>query len=582
MNTPIINRFNFLNQSYTIASAIIVNYISAWCDGNDHTSLYVSLAYKHLQGLYQAGDEDIIIRSLDDNEDFKLELGSLVDRPLTRQALWGDLGKEVEEKYPLLILLFRGIRSPITVGLKLKDGEFMPQHIPGVESQEITLMNELQDIAYNIRSKHDLNAYIITDDYFHHAYLATLHLALMVHILNLRIDRVNTPEAHSFHVSQKLNSNDIELDDIVLITETMRRWLYKNIQHVHGTIGSNKSFNYLLDGVLRYTDYVVNGYIPRIQLTDNTPGIKPVFENIPYVNGDKDIFTFDQYIQSRETVREDATLDALVRMRSGDVGYTKNLLVDGNLLPNGSAVSFNDFIIYMLLYNISLGAYEATVKVNISGGKHIIISSEIATALIFSEYMLYNNLNGSIPCNIQVPIVYVRSPLSHEYLTDIRQRLTAIGNVQHEELDVLILAVKEVPKMRTNSEFLRWCIERYETLSYLTLFVNSIPDAKTRTIIQAVLYDMYPPRDDITLSTAGYSREDMLKIESELTRPDVESIFETLTLTRVNEQFGPWLTSTVNTLNNLTTYSTAFDISNLDLHIDMDISTVEVLDVTVI
>lgn len=576
------NRYDYLNQSYTIASAIIVNYIASWCD-NTEISMYATTAFKHLQGFYQPQDEPMRVVSLDDNTEFTLTIASLIDKPLTRQALWGDLGISIEAKYPNQILLFRGIRSPIPSGLKLKDNQFMPQEIPGIEAQEITFLNELQDMAYNFRSKHDLNAYVITDPWFHHAYLSMLHLNLMIQVLNLRIDRVNTTEAHSFHVVSKLNSNDVNIVDIMLITESMRRWLYKNIEFVHTRIGSNDSFQYLLNGVLEYTDYTVSGYIPRLQLSDVTPGgIKPVFENIPYVNSDRDIFTFDQYVQKREKTRESATLYGLKKIDSGDVGYTKNLLVTGTVLPNGVTASFNDFIMYMLLYNVSLGSYVGDVKVNISDDDHIIISTEIATSIVFSEYVSQLGLSGSIPCEIEVPIVYVRSVLSHDYLTDIRARLTNIGNFNHEELDVLILAVKEVPDMKSNSEFLRWCIERYETLCELTLFVNSIPDSDTRVIIQSVLYDMYPPRNNIMLSTSGYTREDVVNIETGLSQSDVRDIFEALTLTRIEQQFGPWLTSAVEVLNSLTTYSTAFDISTLDIHVDIDMSLPELLTVTVI
>lgn len=562
---------HYLKLSIQTASTIVINHIAS-IGGADIQHLGISKTYKHLRGQYTNDDPPIWVDSYDGVGRFILTIDNLIDRPKTRQVIEATLGQNIAKEYPGQYLLIMGILNPIDTSEELKDGVIFKTKIFGIEPQEVTLLDRLQNYVDAFRNKYDLNLYKLTDEYFDHAYLAMLHYAIVVFILNIRLENIHTEEAHSFHVTNNLISHGLAQRDISLIPYVTRMHLYKNINYISNEIGKQNVFLRTLNWLSDYTDVCFTGYQPHLGNDDND-NIITGFLPVPLMNSSTNVLSVSEYENSTEKIMN--IEDDLLIDETPSIGYTKVILTSSHSTPVGSIVNINDFAFYMLLYLVQSGKYVGDVISKMTSSTDI----PMVTSMLVTGILKELGLSESLSCSLTLPVVYDDMGLDDTYIEKVRDQLSLLGDSTHEALDVIILENIKTPVLPSPGEFITFIIDRYNVLLKLQAHVAVQAD-EIRLVLQDVLYHLYPPIEDLKLYARGVMFDDIITDESHAME-DFMALFKTLTTIDFTHAMGPWLDAIVNIANELTTYSTRFTVNNNMKYADVAIEPLEILEVTI-
>lgn len=119
-----------------------------------------------------------------------------------------------------------------------------------VEPQEATLIYELNEWLEKFNARWHVKAFGTSDGLYPAAQHAVMYLSLVPKILNLRLRRCKTPEAHSFHIREYLASHgrfDRYLDYLTL---KQRLFLYRNLLYIERHAGQKATFFWLMQKLL--------------------------------------------------------------------------------------------------------------------------------------------------------------------------------------------------------------------------------------------------------------------------------------------------------------------------------------------
>lgn len=227
--------------------------------------------YLNISGQYHRTDKLMQVTSLDTLETIDFTLENLQIHTATAEAYsygtrfyYGLL-----ERFPDQEQLILGILNPVDIDTAISspDGTILTFPKGLVESQEITLISELQDWVYRFIDRWDTQAYGVTSSLYATAQHAILYLQLLPKILNLRLKRCKTNEAHSFHIRSYLASHG-NLDRYYdYMTTKQALFLYRNLDYIQLNNGRTETFDWLVSKILTDRNIPLAEYQLRLQGT---------------------------------------------------------------------------------------------------------------------------------------------------------------------------------------------------------------------------------------------------------------------------------------------------------------------------
>lgn len=560
----------YMRSSIITAAYAVLNNAPSLMSEND-IDLATSKAVSHLKGIPK-DDRDILVEGVEDVGEFVLTKASLKDRPITRRSLLGKQGEDLIAKYPDLSLLIKGIVSPLEDLDAVEDGEIFPNTIIGIEEQEHTLIHDINQVLKGVQSKFDMNAFVLSDKYFNHAYLSVAHLALATIILNERIKRIGTPEAHSFHVYQRLISKGLNPTSVVHLSNHTRRELYRSIHDIQSYIGQQWVFKEMLNILTRHTGYTATGYKPALT-NDQYDTLEAGFKPIPIIDEyNSNNLTIEEFAGNRAPIVN--LLSDLTGVKDGEIGLAKVILVDKITMDTGDTVMFNQFSMYMLLYLSTKNIYTGIISINV-GDDTIEVSIETAAALMI---LGSGETNERLPCNLHLPIVYSNERLTPTYLDNIRKQLDDKGYDDHRELNLMLLEEVMLPQIHTAREFNKFIYDRMAALSILRAIVYTAP-LVIQGILEDVLNHMYPSAS-VQFTARGAGIDELLGGRT-MSIDDYNKIYTNVTSTDLTNQWGNNLSAIVDVANTLSTYSTTFVIGGTTLYGGFDIPVPNVMTINI-
>lgn len=261
--------------------------------------------YLHLNGQYHETDQIIYIRSIDTLETIPFTKESLLTHRATKREYLpgGRFHERILSDYPNMTTLIRGILNPVSIdeAVDAEDGTILGFNEDLVETNEYYLIRDLQHWLYGYVARWYNTQYNLVDNLYLPMYLGQLYLHLVPTIERLRFARVNTREAHSFHVREYLASNGGLDRYLPYLTKEQTLWLYRNIRYVQNNVGKQQTFKTLVDEILTKRNIPLQGYHITHDYTEMNAG-EALY---PDVYMTKDPINVD-YIQSgveRETIR---------------------------------------------------------------------------------------------------------------------------------------------------------------------------------------------------------------------------------------------------------------------------------------
>lgn len=194
------------------------------------------------------------------------------------------------DKYPEFEQLIIGILNPIDLdtAIKAKNGEILfidnkvkvykdgigswvsvPNRVQNklVQEQEHNLVEELQRWIYNYYRNWVNLEYMQGNDLYVVCHLGVLYSQLPNVIMNIRLGNCKTPYAHTFHITQYLESYGQLGRFVKFIPIQTSLWLYRNAIYLEANRGKQLTFNSLLDNTLTPNNVPMNAYTARHEIS---------------------------------------------------------------------------------------------------------------------------------------------------------------------------------------------------------------------------------------------------------------------------------------------------------------------------
>ena len=245
--------------------------------------------YLNLSGEYHPTDPIINILSLDTQEIVPFTKTTLATHPMTRKGYqYGSVYyRSLRNEYPDYEPILLGVLYPADIDKAIASEDWSILSYPKdlVESQELTLMTDLETWIKNHQQRWDIYSFAVSDSLYLATQLTLLYYYLYPKILNLRLRRCRTNEAHSFHIRNYLASHGRLDEYLPYLTLSQALFLYRNLPYIERNVGKESTFNLLVQRLLtdrhiplsefRYyqldqftTDYSPTYHFSKILLTD--------------------------------------------------------------------------------------------------------------------------------------------------------------------------------------------------------------------------------------------------------------------------------------------------------------------------
>lgn len=210
--------------------------------------------YMNLAGEYHSIDTVMTVRSLDTRQTVDFTKQMLAVHPRTAKAYrpGTDEYRDLCARYPQQVDLIRSIIFPaesIDVAITAQEFTILAYgngYLDPAE-QDGVLVYIRQFLAYFVKRWY--LTFLSYEPYFYWAFWGILWQNLTGVIFSVRMRNIQTNEAHTFHVWEKLKSRGLR-DYRDVLTDTQARYLYRNIDFLIGNRGQQDTLRRLVDNIL--------------------------------------------------------------------------------------------------------------------------------------------------------------------------------------------------------------------------------------------------------------------------------------------------------------------------------------------
>jgi hypothetical protein len=135
--------------------------------------------------------------------------------------------------------------------LDMRDGTILFIDTRLIEKNEFTLVQDIQQWIYTFNERWNVSAFQNSDRLYPAAWLALLKMKLVPAIMNMRLERIKTNEAHSFHIWTYLGGY-FKLDQYKdALTTDQALFLYRNIDRIVKTAGTKETLLFIYDNMIK-------------------------------------------------------------------------------------------------------------------------------------------------------------------------------------------------------------------------------------------------------------------------------------------------------------------------------------------
>lgn len=243
--------------------------------------------YRNLAGIPHETNSAIYITAIEDGSRILLTADNMVKYPTTRKLLCNFKGKfnELCRQYPRDNVYIRGCLNPTNIdyAINMPEGTILYYNKEYVESNEFSLIGDLEDYIKNFLHRWNIKEYILTDELYAASLIGVLSASLPNKIINIRNNYSLTSQVNSFHLEHFFRSHLELWDQVKILNNESKFWLYKNLQYMLKHIGKEKTFKLLVNNVLEANKIGIGTYdliLPDINANkiNNTDASVPAFK----------------------------------------------------------------------------------------------------------------------------------------------------------------------------------------------------------------------------------------------------------------------------------------------------------------
>lgn len=509
----------YLSETLALCKTLTIKSI----DSLDRTNQYIILKYGptavnqtrpdtwkyylNISGSYHAVDEPMTIDSLDTLETVSFTKEILTSHPITllNYQYGTPYYYNLLTKYPSQEKLILGILYPADLrqAIEAEDGTILSYSKSYIEPQESTLLIDLEIMIKKFLARWHIRAFGLSDPLYPIAQHAILYLQLMPTLLNLRLNRCRTNEAHSFHINSYLASHG-RLDRYVdFLTLKQKLFLYRNIAYIERHPGNEKIFNWLIERLLSERYVPIADYSLRF-IKEFNEKYQPNYHfikdplNTPYNVPDRSEYSLDDILAKEAaaaignldySIAKKESIDQLIRRSPSSVIKTK--LLESSIIDYASSepMPIESIVINQWGYYASREIYTAPVyfqnkKTN---------ENHVLTTSVAFNYLLYFMLcsQGIVPTHVPQFIARrvrrIRKPSVNE-LTQLVDR-SVIKNTL--AANWLITNQPECLQMRSTANFFSFCERVHAAALKEWFYIANIHDLEERAYVDNMINLLY-------------------------------------------------------------------------------------------
>lgn len=255
--------------------------------------------YLNLSGQYHPTDKMMTVISIDTLQEIEFTRENLKINSATAEAYrFGTrYYNSLLVRYPDQEMLINGILNPVDIetAINAEDGTILAYDKDLIETNEVTLVQELETWIKSMFFRWYVGQFAVSNPLYPAAFMTQLSLQIILKLLNLRLKRVKTVEAHSFHVRMYLASHS-ELDRYLpYLTLKQSLWLYRNIAYLERNPGKMKQFMLLIEKILTERGIPIGEYSVRQLSTFGEDGYPETIARIKLLNNPTNTGSIDYH-----------------------------------------------------------------------------------------------------------------------------------------------------------------------------------------------------------------------------------------------------------------------------------------------
>lgn len=536
---------------YLQSIGIIVEYVAA----TDH-KYYVNLQGEYwnvgmldpnlLDSIYTSvNDQMMYFTSIDTGAVVELTKANLSLHPNSKRELreFGEYYKNIVFQWPKQEVLIRRIIDPVTIPVneieEMEDGTILFYDERFVESNELNLIQSIQQWIYSYFARWNLIAFQNSDELYAASWLAIFYLNLTMTIISTRLENIKTNEVHSFHLWNYLGSY-FYLDRFQsAITKDQALFLYRNMEYILHNAGNKSNLLLIYENMIKDYGLELNAFEIR-QHSDNLPSdlrYTPVLNKYP--------------IDSRSSVegRQSSTVDRLIRQMDNSA-VLNTIFIEDNI------TNLEESIKHSSSNTIETGVIEAKRENNVIEGivnrqeeimkywfwfalndrfsyqfilpiteeKDIAIDAKQAVYLLiycarrYSEYYAHNTTNNSLhnssstpfPLSTDIPDISVAKLLNYDASITLPEDLSSdLSSYLKQDLQDLhndiygIFEIYTIDELRhKDTGFINRVVEqRIKHFLMKNHYSNLYSQMEASRKIDTLLYRHYIEDSDLSLDT---------------------------------------------------------------------------------
>lgn len=144
--------------------------------------------------------------------------------------------------------------------LDFRDGTILFHDKNLIESNEVTLLQDIQQWMYSFTDRWNVSAFQNSDRLYPAAWLAVMKIHCVPAIINMRLERIKSNEAHSFHIWTYL-AGYFRLDQFKDALKTDQAlFLYRNIDRIVKTAGTKETLLFIYENMIKNHGMTLNTF----------------------------------------------------------------------------------------------------------------------------------------------------------------------------------------------------------------------------------------------------------------------------------------------------------------------------------
>ena len=291
--------------------------------------------YINLSGNYHESDTVMYIYNRYIDKEMQLTVENINSYPELKNELlsYGEMYEDLVKKYPSQESLIKYILLPVNIDIAIATEDFtiINYNKKLLDKKEFSLISRLQTFINGFFSRWYIESYVYVEDLYLTDVLGMLYNNLYLEVESIRLSNIFTYEAHDYYMDMFFSSHLDTAEEINILPESVKMWLYKNLRYIERHTGKNDTLKLIVEKL--FTDSGIGiGEINLIK-EDSTPNLEDlnVLTNPSYNVGDKVFKTNplnDYYIANRN---KDYDLSQIVKK---ELMLTENSKLDYDVIYN--------------------------------------------------------------------------------------------------------------------------------------------------------------------------------------------------------------------------------------------------------